>query len=325
MSAVTVVVPTRNRREVLAVTLGAIFGQRGVDAKVVVVDEGSSDETPDYLEKLVGERLEVVRHDQPKGLAAARNAGLERVTTPWVAFCDDDDIWAPDKLSAQLGEVARVRGARWAITGAVSVSPDMVIVGHQRAPRSGDLFPDMQCYNAAPAGGSSTMAETALARELGGYDAWPTGCEDFDFATRLSKVAPVASVDRPLVAYRIWQGSMSTNVAKMRTGHLRVVEAHRTPAADPALAELGDLRAEQYWGRFHLRNRDRLGALRAYTRIATRYRKPKQLAYAAWGAVSPVSAERHQARQEQAAVPEAWKAEVAAWLRGVRPLDSLSA
>ena len=325
MSQVTVVVPTRNRREVLSVTLGAIAGQRGVDPLIVVVDEGSSDDTPDYLAQLEGARLEVVRHDEPKGLAAARNAGLARVTTPWVAFCDDDDIWAPDKLSAQLAEVARVPGARWSVTGTISVTPDLDICGHQHAPESGDIAELMQCYNAAPGGGSATMIQTQLAQDLGGYDPWPTGCEDYDLATRLATVSPVAAVDRPLVAYRVWPGSMSTNVARMRTGHLRVLERHRQPDLDRRKAREGDLRAEQYWARFHLRKRDRRAAMHAYTAIATRYRLPKQLGYALWGGVAPASAERHQARLERAQVPEAWKAEVAAWLLGTLPLYSLPA
>src|SRR5687767_2206546 len=100
---VTVVVPTRNRRAVLALTLGTIVRQRGdVDVRVVVVDEGSSDDTPAYLAAVAGDGVRVVRHDEPKGLAAARNAGIELADTRWIAFCDDDDLWAPDKLDAQL-------------------------------------------------------------------------------------------------------------------------------------------------------------------------------------------------------------------------------
>src|SRR5438128_8506232 len=97
---VTVVVPTKDRRQVLDVALRSILAQEGVDVRVVVVDDGSSDGTAAWLADL-DPRVEVVRHDTPTGAAAARNDGLDRVTTDWGAFCDDDDVWAPTKLAKQ--------------------------------------------------------------------------------------------------------------------------------------------------------------------------------------------------------------------------------
>jgi len=311
--AVTVVVPTRNRRPVLATTLQAILDQRDVDVHVVVVDEASSDDTPAFLASLDDARVSIVRHDEPKGVAAARNAGLGRATTAWVAFCDDDDLWSPDKLRAQLDAIAAFDGARWSCTGCVSIDDDLHVIGFHRPPASGDISELMRATNVVPAGGSSLLAETALVREVGGYDAWPTGCEDFELHCRLAAAAPVATVDRPLVGYRVSAGAMSTNVAKMRTGHQRTVERHRGTIPRP-LARAADLHAEQYWARFHLRNRDRLAAARAYTGIAVRYRRPGQLAYAVTGVLAPRWADRHQAALERAAVPAAWEAQARAWL-----------
>lgn len=320
--AVTVVVPTRNRRPVLAMTLGTIVAQRDVDLHVVVVDEGSSDDTPAYLAAVAGERLTVVRHDDPKGLAGARNAGIERVETPWVAFCDDDDLWAPDKLVAQLDAIAAHEGARWSCTGTVSIDGDLEIIGYHRPPASGDVRDLLRVTNVIPGGGSSVMVATDIVRELGGYDAWATGCEDFELHCRVSATTPLASVDRPLVGYRVWNGSMSTNVARMRTGHLRTLERHRgdLPAER---ARSGDLHAEQYWARFHLRNHDRARAFAAYLRIALRYRQPGQLAYAMWGALDPEAADRHQAKLERQRVPSDWAASAREWLDHVEALEPL--
>lgn len=318
---VTVVVPTRNRRDVLATTLTTILGQRDVDLHVVVVDEASSDATPDLLAALRSDTFEVVRHDEPKGLAGARNAGIERARTTWVAFCDDDDVWAPDKLAAQLDEIERV-GSRWSCTGTVSIDGDLRVIGYHRPPPSGDVTDALRVTNVIPGGGSSVLAATDLAREIGGYDAWPTGCEDFDFHCRMSKVTTLAAVDRPLVGYRVWAGSMSTNVNRMRTGHVRVLERHRGDLP-PDLARPGDLHAEQYWARFHLRNRDRAAALRAYVDIARRYRLPGQLVYALWGALSPDGADRHQADLERRRVPADWAAQAREWLDRIPTLEPL--
>lgn len=324
MSAVTVVVPTRNRRPILERTLGTILRQRDVDVRVVVVDEASTDDTPAFLASLGEPRVSVVRHDEPTGVAGARNDGLAHADTPWVAFCDDDDLWAPDKLSAQLAAIDEVDGARWSCVGTVSIDDDLQVIGYHRPPASGDISALMQVTNVVPGGGSSTLVETALAREVGGYDAWFTGCEDFELHCRLAASAAVATVDRPLIGYRVSAGAMSTNVAKMRTGHLRTIERHRGDLARP-LARAGDLHAEQYWARFHLRSRDRVAAARAYAGIAVRYAKPGQLAYALAGVVAPGWADRHQADLERAAVPAAWAAEARAWLDEVAASQQLAA
>ncbi len=320
--AVTVVVPTRNRRPVLAMTLGTIVAQRDVDVRVVVVDEASSDDTPAYLAAVAGERISVVRHDEPTGLAGARNAGIERATTPWVAFCDDDDLWAPDKLASQLDAIASVPDARWSCTGTVSIDEDLRVIGYHRPPPSGDVRHLLRVTNVIPGGGSSVLVDRALLDDVGGYDAWATGCEDFDMHCRVSTRTPLAAVDRPLVGYRVWGGSMSTDVDRMRTGHVRVLERHRGDLA-PELARPGDLHAEQYWARFHLRNRDRVRALRAYVEIAFRYGLPGQLAYAAWGALDPAGADRHQAKLERRAVPAWWVDGARAWLDEVEALEPL--
>jgi glycosyltransferase involved in cell wall biosynthesis len=319
-SAVTVVVPTRNRREVLAMTLGTIVAQRDVDLRVVVVDEGSTDDTQEYLRSVADCRFEIVRHDEPKGLAGARNAGLERTTTRWVAFCDDDDLWAPDKLASQLTELERVPGAQWACVGTVSIDADLQVIGHHRPPPSGDVHALLQATNVVPGGGSSLVVEAELARDVGGYQAWATGCEDFAMHCRLAARSALACVDRPLVGYRVWPGSMSTNVDRMRTGHLRVIERHRGDIARETARD-GDRHAEQYWARFHLRNRDRARAFAAYVGIAARYRLPGQLAYALWAAISPEGADRYQAKLERAGVPAEWEAEARAWLDHVEAFE----
>ena len=72
---------------------------------VVVVDDGSTGRTPGELRALQDERVRVLRLPRPEGVSAARNLGLVHVTAPWVAFLDDDDVWAPSHLSAMLDAI----------------------------------------------------------------------------------------------------------------------------------------------------------------------------------------------------------------------------
>src|SRR5947209_11064641 len=80
---VSVVIPTHNRRPRLAVTLRTALEQVDVDHEVVVVDEASSDGTPDLLAAVDDRRLHVVRHDRAHGLPAARNAGIAAARGRW--------------------------------------------------------------------------------------------------------------------------------------------------------------------------------------------------------------------------------------------------
>ncbi len=100
-------IPTHNRRHLLPRTLDSVLGQVGVDLEVIVVDEASRDGTAAYLHELDDDRVRVVRHEQPKGTARARNAGIGLAAGRYVAFCDDDDLWAPDKLAVARGRKDR--------------------------------------------------------------------------------------------------------------------------------------------------------------------------------------------------------------------------
>jgi len=104
---VSVVIPTRDRWELLPRAVRSVLAQEHAELHVVVVDDGSVSPAPrDGV--FADPRVQVVRRKRSGGVAAARNAGLERARGGWVAFLDDDDIWAPAKLAAQLAAARAV-------------------------------------------------------------------------------------------------------------------------------------------------------------------------------------------------------------------------
>src|SRR3954454_11717029 len=113
MSEVTVVIPTKNRRKLLLRTLASVLGQEGVDLDVVVVDDGGADDAEATVARLQDVRLRVLRHDVSRGVSAARNTGLNAATSPFVAFLDDDDLWAPTKLRTQLDAIGTDPSLGW--------------------------------------------------------------------------------------------------------------------------------------------------------------------------------------------------------------------
>lgn len=314
-AAVTAVVPTRNRLSLLKATLARILTQRDADLRVIVVDEASSDGTTDYLRRLseCDERVTVIHHQRPHGLPAARNAGIALVQTEWVAFCDDDDLWAPDKVSSQISAIAEVPGARWSCTGSVFVRHDLTISGCQRAPRPGDISEELLIYNAVPGGGSSLLADTRLVLDLNGYDESLVSCEDWALNTELAHASPIAPVDRPLVGYRVWAGTMSTDVRRMRAGREQILDRW-ADSRSPALRRQSKLMSDQYLGRLHIRNGARIRGSAHYLRYAVSSRRPHLLQTALGMLLAPsVIAARHDL-QDSRGVPDDWRLEGSAWL-----------
>jgi glycosyltransferase involved in cell wall biosynthesis len=181
---------------------------------VVVVDEAGTDGSADAVHRLGDPRVRVVRHAQCLGVARARNTGIDHADTPWVAFVDDDDLWAPAKLRAQLDALARRPAARWACTGAVDVDSACRVLGAADPPPGPDVADLLLKRNVIPGGGSGVLAATALARQIGGFDPALSTLADWDFYTRLGLRSPVAAAPRPLMAYHVHPDGMAHDIER---------------------------------------------------------------------------------------------------------------
>ena len=203
MPDVTVVIPTHDRARLLVETLHSVLGQRGVDLEVLVVDDGSTDGTSSAARSTSDPRVRVVRHERALGVSAARNHGIEAAWGQWVAFLDDDDLWSPDKLAAQLsalGEDARL----WAATGAVSIDGSREVLAGEHPLPPQQMVTDLRRYNSVPVGASNVVAERALLTRVGGFDPNMRHMSDWEMWIRLGAAGGLpAVVDRPLVGYRL--------------------------------------------------------------------------------------------------------------------------
>jgi glycosyltransferase involved in cell wall biosynthesis len=287
---VTVVIPTRDRRALLQRALDTALAQEDVPVHVVVVDEGSTDDTPAYLGSLEDPRVVVVRHDVARGLPAARNAGIAVATTPFVAFLDDDDVWAPSRLARQLSEMAR-SDARWGYCGAVVVDRTLRILGALPSEGSGDVFARLLGFNVVPGGGSAVVAARDLVQGLGGFDTTLTSAEDWDMWIRLAAEAPAAVVRSLLVGYTVDRSSMSHDVRRMEQAIQTVAEKHEA-ARRASRTPLDNGTLHWYFGELHLRNGSRWRASRSYLRAAWYKRHPRSVLGAIRCAVAPESALR---------------------------------
>ena len=220
---VTVVIPTKDRYDLLHRTLGCVLRQSSARVRVVVVDDGGGDGTAERLEGR-DPRVTVLRNDSSRGVSNARNRGLEQVDTPWVAFLDDDDLWAPDKLARQLAALREQPGTRWACSAAVSFLPDGSLADLARVPEQSDVSRTLLRGNVVPGGGSGVLAATELVRAVGGFDPELANLADWDCWIRLGQESPVATVPTVDVGYRSHPTSMAHAVARSEQ-ELRLLRA----------------------------------------------------------------------------------------------------
>mgnify|MGYP003694159357 CR=1 FL=1 len=110
MPLVSVIIPTHNRRDLVCEAVASVLAQRDAGVEVIVVDDGSTDDTRGALRCTSATAIRYVR--QPtRGVSAARNHGARLAGRTWLAFLDSDDLWQPDKLARQLAYHARTPDA----------------------------------------------------------------------------------------------------------------------------------------------------------------------------------------------------------------------
>jgi len=220
---VSVVVPTFNRAELLDHTLRSLEEQTTPPAEVIVVDDGSTDATEELL---AARSVTVVRNpDGGWGPARARNAGLERVSTEYLAFVDSDDLLVPTALERLRALLEADPRAPFAYGCALAVirSEDGswrhqgVIATTERELR--EPLASLFVRNSVPASGA--LARTDRVRDIGGYDATVEWSEDHDFFLRLAQQAPPAYLPDLVCAYRRHEGNPYTHDAAVDTSAVR--------------------------------------------------------------------------------------------------------
>ena len=200
---VTVVIPTRDRLPLLREAVASVFAQRFRDWRLVVVDDASTDGTPAWLAQMTDSRIDVVRCDPGVERSAARNLGLDRATTPYVLFLDDDDLLKPHALTCLLRGVAGHPEAFAAAGPRVFIDE----LGHHRRYYWPHWTVCRRAWVEVIAGWiaitGQTLFRTDLLRESGGWTVGMSVAEDQDVWLRLGYDRPAVLVPRAVMRYRL--------------------------------------------------------------------------------------------------------------------------
>ncbi len=205
---VTVIIPAYNAALWLRRTLESVQQQLAVPEAVVVIDDGSTDDTAEIAQ---ANGATVLRQNR-QGPGAARNRGLDVATTEFVAFLDADDWYAPDKLEQAVNVLDQLKAACVA-TDAWIVRGDR-IEGRKNHQRPVPTVLTMErLLQGNPVICSTVVARLAAVRAAGGFDDHPDliATEDFDLWLRMAKREPIAYLPEPSTFYRVHQGSLTSN------------------------------------------------------------------------------------------------------------------
>ncbi|MBN1932633.1 MAG: glycosyltransferase [Desulfobacterales bacterium] len=196
---VSVIIPTYNRGWTLKEAVDSVLTQDFRDFELIVVDDGSDDNTPEILESYANSICVIRQNNQ--GVSAARNKGVAAASGRFLAFLDSDDLWLPKKLLAQveffnqdLKALICQTEELW-IRNGLRVNPKK---RHQKP--SGNIFErSLALCLVSP---SAVMIARSLFESVGGFDENLPACEDYDLWLRISCRYPVYLIDTPLIIKR---------------------------------------------------------------------------------------------------------------------------
>jgi hypothetical protein len=235
--AVSVIVPTYQRREPVKRAVASVLSQTFRDFELVVVDDGSTDGTGETLAAL-GDRIRYVWQENA-GVAAARNTGVEMARGRIVAFLDSDDRWLPEHLAVVTEALARHPEAVLA-----STCPMFRVTGHEdpRDAKLLDLRHRLIDYGATVGFTACVAVRREALLKAGCFDEGIRAEEDTDLWTRLGTLGPIATVRRRTVVYQRTDASLRDSARRAgdslagaeRAAANLVAAVDRLPAAERA-------------------------------------------------------------------------------------------
>jgi glycosyltransferase involved in cell wall biosynthesis len=203
---VSIILPTFNRLAYLRNAVDSVFSQTFHDWELIIADDGSGAETKAYLRTFTDiSRVKLLWLPHTGNPPAVRNAALSEASGEYVAFLDSDDVWMPEKLTAQITSLRTQTSRRWSYTGCIMVDGLLnPLVGR---PRESGATIDGWIHDALLKAEitvvqSSVVASRDLLSDAGGYPEDLPICGDYELYVQLARRSPIDFVNVPLVLVR---------------------------------------------------------------------------------------------------------------------------
>lgn len=237
---VSVVIATYNRAAFLAETIDSVLQQRFQDYELIVVDDGSTDQTRTLVESY-GPRIRYLYHEN-RGPSAARNLGVRHARAPWIAFQDSDDLTEPNHLETLYAYANEHPGCAMVFANGAYLSGTeskrgtiIPMAKSRRLASNGVRLVDLFEKSIVRLQASLIFKEAYDA--VGGHDESLHICMDLDLSFRLLMNYPMAYLDRVVFLYRFHDGNIGKNEELRLTENIRVIKKllEQFPAAQSEL------------------------------------------------------------------------------------------
>ena len=228
---VSVIIPTHNRAPLLERALASVAGQSYKNYEVIVVDDGSIDETAQILERWLGKiNLKSLRQTQ-QGVSAARNRGVQASRGEWLAFLDSDDEWLPEKLELQISYASRnpdislIHTEEMWIRHGVRVNP-----GKKYQKIGGWIFP--QALELCCISPSTVLIKKDYFLKFKGFREDYPVCEDYHLWLKMTSAEPVGVIETPVVKKYAGHGDHLAMVGQILQSMINLPPIEVSPGSD---------------------------------------------------------------------------------------------
>ena len=210
---VSVIVLTYNRADMVKEAINSILSQTFEDFELIVVDNESTDNTEEVIKSYADERIRYFKHRNNGLIAVNRNYGIGKAQGEYIAFCDDDDLWMPEKLEKQAKlldsdkELGLVYSACYSIDENGNSKGDTNLSTSK--PLRGNVFDKLFQNNFIPM--LTVMVRREVLSKVGEFDPKYIIALDHDLWLRIAEHYPIDFIAEPLAKYRIHGGNVSKN------------------------------------------------------------------------------------------------------------------
>jgi len=197
---VSIIIPTYNRPNETKRAIESVYSQDYTNYEVIVIDDGSSDETVNVVKKVADYRVSIYRNIKNSGVSVSRNLGIKLAEGDFLCFLDSDDEWLPGKLTNQLNHIADLPNTVGLIYGAAeNIKNGEKSIFYPRY--RGVIFNDMLGRNCLHGACSNALIKKEVFDRVGGFDPLYPAIEDYEMWLRVCKVFSVDFTSKILHKY----------------------------------------------------------------------------------------------------------------------------
>ncbi len=210
MKNVSVIIPSFNRANKIQRAIESVLDQTYKDFELIVVDDASTDETPEVVNRFNDERIRYHRNDSNLGGAASRNVGIKISKNDFIAFLDDDDEWLPTKLEKQVNMLKEADSSYCGVYTGLEKILDGQVISKKISRKEGELFDDLLRENIIGST-SVVLLKKGHVIEVGSFTEGLPASQELELYLRLAKKYKFKCIPEPLVRYYVHKGDQITS------------------------------------------------------------------------------------------------------------------